>query len=72
MMLEKDILKGVFAQKGVTIEDYPAGIYVYWRDGFNIAVNYTSGNYTVNIPEKAKIVVGQKTIPPAGVVIWTE
>ena len=70
--LEKDIIRGIFKQAGVTTEDYPEGVYIYWRDGFNIAVNYSSGNYTVDVPVNANVLVGDKVLKPAGVVVWKE
>lgn len=70
--LEKDILRNIYTAAGATTEDYPQGIYVYWRDGFNIAVNYTSNDYTIDIPATAKILVGEKTLKPAGVLVWSE
>jgi beta-galactosidase len=70
--LEKDILREIYTKAGATTEDYPQGVYVYWRDGFNIAVNYSSDEYTMNIPETAKILVGEKTLKPAGVLVWSE
>ena len=70
--LEKDILREIYAKAGSTTEDYPEGIYVYWRDGFYIAVNYSSDNYTMNVPANAKILVGEKTLKPAGVLVWSE
>lgn len=70
--LEKDILRNIYQSAGATTEDYPQGIYVYWRDGFNLAVNYSSTNYTMNIPETARILVGDKTLKPAGVLVWSE
>lgn len=70
--LEKDILRDTYTNIGASTEDYPKGIYVYWRDGFNIAVNYSSGNYEMNILETAKILVGQKTLKPADVLVWQQ
>ena len=70
--LEKDILREIYAKAGVTTEDYPEGIYVYWRDGFHMAVNYSSNDYTMNLPSIAKILVGEKTLKPAGVLVWSE
>src|SRR5665647_924252 len=55
--LEKDILRDTYTKVGATTEDYPEGIYVYWRDGFYIAVNYSSDNYTMNLHATAKILV---------------
>jgi beta-galactosidase len=70
--LEKDILRGIYTNAGVTIEDYPQGVFVYWRNGFYIAVNYSSDNFKMNLPESAKILVGDSTLPPAGVLVWSE
>jgi len=70
--LEKDILKKMYANAGATTEDYPRGVYVYWRDGFYLAVNYSSENYKMNLAGTAKILVGESTLKPAGVLVWTE
>jgi len=40
--LEKDILRDIYTKAGATTEDYPQGVYIYYRDGFYIAVNYSS------------------------------
>ncbi|MBN1768025.1 MAG: beta-galactosidase, partial [Prolixibacteraceae bacterium] len=71
-ILEKDILRDIYQSAGATTEDYPQGIYVYWRDGFYVAINYSSDNYLMNIPESAKIYVGEKELKPAGVLVWSE
>jgi beta-galactosidase len=70
--LEKDILRGIYTGAGATVEDYSPGIYVYWRDGFYVAVNYSSNNYSMDIPETAQILIGEKTMKPAGVLVWKE
>jgi beta-galactosidase len=70
--LEKDILSGIYKKAGATTENYPQGVYVYWRDGFYVAVNYSSDNYEMNISETAKILVGEKILKPAEVLVWTE
>ena len=66
--LEKDILQDIYTIAGATTENYPQGVYIYWRDGFYVAVNYSSDNYTMNIPGTAKILVGEKVLKPAGVI----
>jgi beta-galactosidase len=70
--LEKDILREVYNKAGITTEDYPNGVYVYWRYGFYVAVNYSSDDYTVNIPNGAKVIFGDSVMKPAGVMVWTE
>lgn len=70
--LEKDVLRKVFADAKVSTENYPDGIFVYWRDGFYVAVNYSSDNYTMNIPDTGKVIFGEKNLKPAGVIVWKE
>lgn len=70
--LEKVLLREIFNQAGATTEDYPTGVYVNWRDGFFVAVNYSSENYTVTVPASAQILAGDRVLGPAGVVVWSE
>lgn len=70
--LEKDIIREIYSKSGATTEDYPEGIFVYWRDGFYMALNYSSNDYTMNLPANAKVLVGEKTLKPAGVLVWSE
>lgn len=70
--LEKDVLRQVFTSVNASTENYPDGIYVYWRDGFYVAVNYSSDNYIMNISETSKILIGERTLKPAGVLVWSE
>lgn len=70
--LEKNILSQIYKTTGATIEDYPEGVYTYWRDGFHFAVNYSSNDFTMNLPATAKILVGEKTLQPAAVLVWSE
>jgi beta-galactosidase len=70
--LEKDLLRDIYTSAGASTDNYPPGVYVYWRDGFYIAVNYSSDNYTIDIPSTANIIVGEKTMKPSGVLVWNE
>jgi len=70
--LEKDVLSNIYTKAGATTEDYPQGVYVYWRDGFYVAVNYSSNDYPMKISESAKIYIGDKVLKPAGVLVWSE
>ena len=72
MKLEKEILKENYLEAGACVENYPPGLYVYWRDGFYTAINYSSDNYEMPIPAPAKILIGDKLLKPAGVLVWTE
>jgi len=70
--LEKDILKGVYNKAQILTEDYPEGVYVNWRDGFWVAVNYSSKDYVLNIPQNANLIIGSETLSPGGVTVWKE
>jgi beta-galactosidase len=70
--LEKNILNQIYKATGAITEDYPEGIYTYWRDGFYFAVNYSSNDYTMNLSANAKILVGEKILKPAEVLVWKE
>lgn len=70
--LETDVLRSIYTDAGANTESYPPGVYVYWRDGFYVAVNYSSDNYTMNMPGTASILVGEKELKPGGVLVWSE
>ncbi len=70
--LEKATLQKIFTLAKVAVENYPTGVYVYWRDGFWIAVNYTSENQKIDVPENAEILIGNQELKPAGVVVWKD
>jgi beta-galactosidase len=71
-LLERDVMRKVYAQAGISTENYPEGIYVQWRDGFWVAVNYSSNDYELSLPESAKIILGENTLKPAGVTVWKD
>jgi beta-galactosidase len=43
-----------------------------YRNGFGIAINYNSIDCLAPVPANAKILVGDKNLKPAGVVVWKE
>jgi len=72
LQLEREVLRRVYEQAGATTENYPEGIYVQYVKGFRVAVNYTSKDYVLDIPDKAKIILGEKILKSPGVTIWKE
>jgi beta-galactosidase len=68
--LEKEILKKTFEAAGITTNEQPEGVMVNWRDGFWVAINYSSTKVSINIPANAKIILGSKELDIAGVVVW--
>lgn len=70
--LERAVLAKVYQQAGIAIKSLPEGVMIDWRDGFWVAVNYSDKPYNVAIPIGAKVLVGEKLLKPASVVVWKE
>ena len=70
--LEQEIVRRVFVEAGVAVEDYPPQLMVDWRDGFWIASNFASIEHDAPVPPGASLVVGTRRLPPGGVAIWKE
>ncbi len=68
--LEKAVLREVYTRAGISIENYPEGVYVEWRDGFWVAVNYSSRAANIALPKGADILLGSQPLKPADVLIW--
>ncbi len=70
--LEKAALKRVYEVAKIPIRDLPDGVILEWRDGFWVGVNYGEKLYDVPMRGSSKVIIGQKTLMPAEVVIWKE
>jgi len=68
--LEHAVLKKLYNQLGIAIKNYPEGVIVEYRDGFGIALNYSDQNYLMELPSDTKILIGDKSLPTAGVLVW--
>ncbi len=68
--LEKEIIRKMYTKNGISVEDYPEGVLVYWRSGFMIAVNYSSENYQIDTSAGAKFIIGDAVLAPADVAVW--
>ncbi|GAO28847.1 beta-galactosidase [Geofilum rubicundum] len=69
--LEMAVIKKLYQRLEIPVKDYPEGVLVEFRDGLGIAMNYSDKDYTIDLPTGTEILIGQKTIPTAGVVVWT-
>ncbi len=67
--LETDIIKKVYHEQGLTTKDYPEGVFVEYRDGFMVAVNYSSDDYVLDYD--GEYLIGDKILKPADVAVWT-
>lgn len=68
--LEREVMRLVYDRAGAAPESYPPGVYVEWRDGFFVAVNYSSRAYDVPLPAGARVLVGRNPLSPASVLVW--
>lgn len=68
--LENTVLKKLFNQLGIKIENYPKGLTVEYRNGFGIAMNYSDKTCEFDLPAGSQILIGEKSIPTAGVLVW--
>lgn len=68
--LEHEVLREVYARANVPVASYPDGVYVNWRDGFWVAVNYSSTPAEIPLPKGAEVLVGANPLGPADVLVW--
>jgi len=68
--LERYLVREVYKMANVVIEDLPRGVYHEWRDGFNIAVNYTDKPFNVSIKDKAGVLIGDNPLKTANAIVW--
>ncbi|MBI5770929.1 MAG: beta-galactosidase [Verrucomicrobia bacterium] len=71
--LEAQLVREVVGRTGDrTAESFPEGFCVDFRDGLWIATNYTEKTVTAPIPSGAKLILGTRDVPIAGVTVWQE
>lgn len=70
--LEAQLVHDEFVRAGVTPANYADGFLVDWRDGLWIATNFTDHPHAAPIPAGAKILLGTREVPIAGVTVWKD
>ncbi|MBP7777151.1 MAG: beta-galactosidase [Acidobacteria bacterium] len=70
--LERELVRQVYERARVPIEDLPAGVYVDWRDGFFVGVNYSALPVRLRLGPKSRMVVGTNPLAPAQVLVWKD
>ncbi|KJF45634.1 beta-galactosidase [Draconibacterium sediminis] len=68
--LERAVLDKLYDRLNIDVKDYPKGVMVEYRDGYGIAVNYSNITYNMDLPAGTEILIGDKSIPTAGVLVW--
>ena len=51
-------MRQVYERAGVAIEDLPRGVYMEWRDGFFVGVNYSAAQVTLPIAKGSRMLGG--------------
>lgn len=69
-MLEREFVRNVYERAGVKIEDLPLGVFMEWRDGFSVAVNYTDKDFKLTLPPNAEVLIGNNPLQTAHVIVW--
>jgi beta-galactosidase len=70
--LEREIIRDIYKNASVAIEDLPKGVYIEWRDGLYIGVNYSGKTFNMPVPEGSEILIGSNPLKPANTIIWKE
>jgi beta-galactosidase len=70
--LEREIVRGVYQRAGVAIADLPKGVFVEWRGGYHVMVNYNPQPFQPTLPAGAQIVHGKAPLAPAQVLVWKD
>jgi beta-galactosidase len=71
--MEYDILRRVYGKVlGKLPFDLPPYVFVHFREGLWIAVNYTDKVTEIPVANSAKLLSGDRKLPPGGVLVWRE
>jgi beta-galactosidase len=70
--LEYAVLQQAFADAGAKVLNLPPYVFVEWRSGYYVGVNYSSEPATLPIPANAKVLHGQANLKPGEVAVWME
>ena len=70
--LEAQLIRDVFTRAQVPVENLADGFLVDWRDGFWIATNFTEKKQHAPVPKGAKMLIGTRDVPTAGVTVWQD
>lgn len=71
--MESNILRRVYQlELGELPFGLPPYVFAQHREGLWVAVNYTDTTTPIPVPDSTEIILGQRDLPPAGVMVWRE
>ena len=69
--LEYDVLRRIYGKVAGDLPfDLEPYVFVDYREGLWVAVNYTDKKAAIPVPDGAEILLGEADLPPAGVLVW--
>jgi beta-galactosidase len=69
--MEYRILRRVYGNAlGELPFDLPPYVFAQHREGLWTAVNYTDKTIPIPVPDSAEVMMGERNLPPAGVLVW--
>jgi beta-galactosidase len=68
--LERALVRDVYRRANVAIDDLPPGVFIEWRDGVYVAVNYNTAPYALALPDGAEVLSGTTPVLPAHALVW--
>ncbi len=71
-VLERTLVREAYRRAGVAIDDLPPGVFIEWRDGVFVAVNYNTAPYALTLPAGADVLSGATPLLPAHALVWRE
>ena len=70
--LEMALMRKLYASAGAAPANLKADFLVDWRDGFWVATNFTSTAQAIPARAGTPLLLGTRSVPPGGVVVWVE
>lgn len=70
--LEKEVLKKLYSRLNIPVMNLPDGLIAEYRNGLGIAVNYSDTDFEFPLPKGAEVLIGNKKIGQAGVLVWSK
>lgn len=67
---EEKLLRSFYLRNNAQILDLPDYVFVEWREGYWVAVNYSSKKFELEIAKNQQIVLGERIISPGAVTVW--
>lgn len=68
--LERDVLDKLYEKLNINVMHLPYGVTVEYRNGLGIVLNYSDKPYRFELPDGAKVLLGNQEIATAGVLVF--